>query len=74
MNDEQKTCFWISIAVSTLMAIFPFADKGLGFFFTAKAEEIEYAQLLIQCSVAAGITADLIYTLRDKKLTANQKK
>jgi hypothetical protein len=75
-NKKQRICLLIGTAVIVLMAIFPPADKRLAFFFTAKAEEIEYTQLLIQCSVVAVITAVLFYTLRnkkDKKLTANQK-
>jgi len=76
MNDKQKTCLRIGIAIIALMAIFPPAVKRLASFFTAKAEEIEYAQLLVQCIVVAAITTGLIYTLRDKrdkKPTANQK-
>jgi len=75
-NKKQKICLLIGIVVIVLMAIFPPAGKGLAFFFTAKAEEIEYAQLLIQCSVVSAITAGLFYTLRDKKdkkLSDNQK-
>jgi len=66
-NKRQRICLLIGIVVIVLMAIFPSVDKGIGFFFTAKGGEIEYAQLLIQCSAVAVITAGLIYTLRDKK-------
>ena len=66
-NKKQKICLLIGIVVIVLMAIFPPANKGLAFFFTAKSQEIKYAQLLIQCIVVAAITAGLIYALRDKK-------
>lgn len=66
-NKRQEICLLIGITIIVLMAIFPPAGKGLAFFFAAKSEEIEYAQLLIQCSVVGAITAGLIYTLRDKK-------
>jgi hypothetical protein len=81
MNERQKRCLWVGIAVFVLMGLFPPWDKGLEegvhfeqstrqgytFLLTKGGLPIAMDMLAIQWAIVAVVTGGLIFTFRGKE-------
>jgi len=75
MNQRQKKCLWVAIAVFVLMGLFPpwqkdygrFSSSGYTFIFEENRRPIDINLLAVQWILVAVVTGGLMLTFRGKE-------